>query len=99
MRLRSRPSVGSLLLAALLALTAIGCCSEVIRPVVVRPHLPPPPPDRTLDLLHAHRRWSYRADGTVVLPQADLRLVLADRAEWRAWAAAVASSVEWTPPR
>ena len=51
-----------------------------------------------MDLLHAHRRWSYRADGTVVMPQADLRLVLADRAEWRAWAAAVASSVEWTPP-
>jgi len=85
-------------LSLLLAVVAVGCCSEP--PLVTLTYPPIPagkPADQTTELLKRERLWveggTELGDLWITLPAGDLDLILIDRARWKAWASAL--EVAW----
>ena len=82
-----------LLLCAALLLLA-GCSRSETVPPLERWPLPPGRPDH-LALEDRAGAWVFRSDGWVEIPGTDLVDLLAERARWRAYAAALESAGRW----
>lgn len=87
-----------LLLALLTLASAPGCCSEPLTPTpVLAPAqlLPPGRPENRSPLIQAALDRATLEGTTWAIPSEDLELILADRAEWQAWAAALEAAGRW----
>ncbi len=78
--------------AAFVGCSAIGLAHRPIHPGVE-------PPDRTVELIQREHGWTYLPSlddpKTVVIPYADLELLLQDRDDWKLSSQAHHNAVEW----